>query len=132
MCYRRAQISIEFLIIAFFVLAIILSLFTIYVNMRNAWASGHDERQAQIIADRLADAINAVEQGIEGSEAFVHLEDADWLELGVRGRSVRAAWPYAEGKREVSAPLLTDQVDFAGGKFLHVQKQDGKVIVRPV
>ena len=122
---RRAQMSIEFLIISFFALAIILSLFSIYANMRSSWAGGAEERQAQTIVDRLADAMVEVGQGPEGSEVEVSLTDAAWLELRVQERSLWALWDSHGAQRVVSCPILTDDVDFDVGERVLVVKEDG-------
>ena len=132
MCSRRAQVSVEFLIICFFALAIMLSLFSIYANMRTSLAGGAEERQARVLADRLAGAIIEVGQGFEGSEVEVSLTDADWLDFSVDGRRLLAEWEGAYGPRAVSSPIITEDVDFQSGERVLVRKENGKVVVRPV
>ncbi|MDO8339321.1 MAG: hypothetical protein Q7T16_01550 [Candidatus Burarchaeum sp.] len=125
--------SIELLIISFFAIAILISLFAVYANMQNVWAGGSGARHAQTIADRLAGAIVAVGQGLPGSEARVSLTDAEGLELAVQGRNVLVAWGSSEAKSIVSSPILTDDVAFEldGAKNAVVRKEaDGKITVK--
>ena len=129
---RKAQLSAELLVVAFFALAIMLSLFSIYANMRGQWAAGADARGAQAVADRLAGAINAVGQGLEGSEAEVDLRDGWWLGLEVRGWNVLASWNRSGGKATVSSPIFTDEVDFERGERVLVRKEEGRIVVGPV
>ncbi len=132
-CSLRGQMSIELLIISFFAIAILISLFAVYANMQNIWASGSGARHAQTIADRLAGAIVAVEQGIPGSEAHVSLTDAEGLELAVQGRQVLVAWGAGEAKSIVSSPILSDEVtfDLGSAKNAIVRKEtDGKITVK--
>ena len=132
-CPLRGQMSIELLIISFFAIAILISLFAIYANMQNVWAGGSSARHAQAVADRLAGAINAVGQGLTGSEAGVSLTDAEGLELAVQGRQVLVAWGAGEAKSIVSSPIFMDEVAFEldGAKNAVVRKEaDGKVTVK--
>ncbi|VVC03881.1 Uncharacterised protein [Candidatus Burarchaeum australiense] len=136
-CPLRAQASVELLIMSFFAVAIILALFSVYTNMLNVNSGDSQLRHAQAVAGRLAGAMNAVGQGIDGSEARVSLADASGLEVSFQGRSVRAAWSnYGGGRSEASSPTFTDNVDFsvgpggAGGKNLIVKKDGEKIVVR--
>lgn len=124
--------SIELLIISFFAIAILISLFAVYANMQNVWAGASGARHAQTVADRLAGAIVAVEQGLPGSEAHVSLTDAEGLELAVQDRQVLVAWGSDEAKSIVSSPIPTDEVtfDLDGAKNAVVKKEaDGKITV---
>lgn len=126
--------SIELLIISFFAIAILISLFAVYANMQNVWAGGSGARHAQVIADRLAGAIVAVEQGLPGSEARVSLTDAEGLEFAVQDRQVLIAWGSGEAKGIVSSPTLTDEITFelnGNAKNAVVRKEtDGKITVK--
>src|SRR3989338_5290052 len=132
-CPPRGQMGIQLLLNSFFCLLILLSPFAIYWDMQDGWAGGSSARHAQAVADRLAGAINAVGQGLTGSEAGVSLTDAEGLELAVQGRQVLVAWGAGEAKSIVSSPIFMDEVAFEldGAKNAVVRKEaDGKVTVK--
>lgn len=116
----RAQFSVEFLIVSGLVFILFVILINFYFERVESARAAQVALSAQRVADSLANAINAVERGGNGSRAVTEIPET--LATGIAynvsilgaGRRVEVAWNYSTGSpgsRTAVASLLTSSVN---------------------
>ena len=128
---KKGQISVELIIIMFFLMLILLFSVAVFNERNSGFTISKQQAEAKLIAKNMAGHINSVFLAGDGAETTIALEKSLDYNVVVSGNSLRVFW--SDGFND--AALATGNVTIISavpGKDVSVKNENGVVVVESI
>jgi|SRR3989344_4070627 len=128
---KNGQVSVELIIIMFFLMLILLFSVAVFNERNSGFAISKQQAEAKLIAENMAGHINSVFLAGDGAETAISLEKVLDYNVSVSGNSLRVFW--SDGFND--AALATGNVTIISavpGKDVSVKNENGVVVVESI
>ena len=128
---KKGQISVELIIIMFFLMLILLFSVSVFNERNSGLTISKQQAEAKLIAKNMAGHINSVFFAGDGTEITIALEKSIDYNVSVSGNSLRVFW--SDGFND--ATLATENVTIISavpGNDVLIKNESGVVVVESI
>ena len=131
---NRAQVSMDFLIVASVVMILFAAVFSVYTAKKESAAGAESMMSAQSICELAAWKMNSVLQAGNGSSTTLFLPETlstgENYSLEVVGHRVEIVWPVSSPNQTYSSPVLGSVAgSLATGEEIKITNKEGVIVV---